>query len=306
MNIFNCGGIALSTTLTHKIVDGYSYLAFIKAWAAVAKGLSSPLIPPSFVASKIFPAIPSLNDSLPSKLMTKELLSTRRFMFDSKALASLKAHPVACTSNQPARGPTRTEATTALIWKGAAKAAAAVRPFSPESPHTLWTMVNLRKRASPFSNESIGNFLEAAIATCFPYQQPDISTLMGEMRESIEKINSDHIESIKGEEGHGAMKERVGMLADFLNSIDERDCLIVSSVLNSRLYDIDFGWGKPIWAYFMNPGDPRIVFLNDVKKAGGGLEAIVTLSTSEMEIFERDSEILSYATLDPSPLQLLD
>lgn len=38
---------------------------------------------------------------------------------------------------------------------------------------------------------------------------------------------------------------------------------------------------------------------------GGGVEAIVTLSRDEMEIFERDTELLSYATVGPSPLQFL-
>ncbi|GJS05984.1 vinorine synthase-like protein [Tanacetum coccineum] len=119
------------------------------AWAAVASGLSP--LPPSFVASKLFPTSPSsFKNSLPSKLLTTEIRSIKRFVFDSKALASLKAQRVACTSSEPA----------SLVWKAAAKAASSVRLFSPDYPHALGTMVNLRKRASPpLPKDSIGNIV---------------------------------------------------------------------------------------------------------------------------------------------------
>ncbi|GJR19367.1 vinorine synthase-like protein [Tanacetum coccineum] len=45
--------------------------------------------------------------------------------------------------------------------------------------------------------------------------------------------------------------------------------------------------------------------LNDMLK-GGGVEAIVTLSPEEMEIFERDPKLLSFATANPCPLQFLN
>ncbi|GJS67936.1 vinorine synthase-like protein [Tanacetum coccineum] len=121
----------------------------MKAWAAVASGLSP--LPPSFVALKLFPTSPSsFKNSLPSKLLTTEIRSIKRFVFDSKALASLKAQRVACTSSEP----------TSLVWKAAAKAASSVRLFSPDYPHALGTMVNLRKRASPpLPKDSIGNIV---------------------------------------------------------------------------------------------------------------------------------------------------
>nr|GEZ43797.1 transferase, chloramphenicol acetyltransferase-like domain protein [Tanacetum cinerariifolium] len=78
-----------------------------------------------------------------------------------------------------------------------------------------------------------------------------------------------------------------------------------SSLLNSGMYEMDFGWGKPIWFYNMHAGVNRFVYINDTPK-GDGVEATVTLSPEEMEIFERDSELLSYAIVDPNPLQYLN
>ncbi|GJX77136.1 vinorine synthase-like protein [Tanacetum coccineum] len=168
------------------------------------------------------------------------------------------------------RGPTRIEATSAIIWKAAAKAASNIRPFGPESPHAFASSVNLRKRASPpLPNESIGNIVDPALAICFPESQPDLATLMGKIRESIAKKDSNHIESMKGARENQRDTERV----------------------------------KPCDGCRFNRF--VLVYLNDTPKCGG-VEATVTLSPEEMEIFERDSELLYYAIVDPSPLQFLN
>ncbi|XP_076882771.1 epi-neemfruitin B 7-O-acetyltransferse L7AT-like [Bidens hawaiensis] len=299
VNIFKCGGIGLSTSVSHKIFDGHIYFMFMNAWAAAARG-SPQIVSPSFVASKIFPTNPHLEYSVPSKLRTTKRLSTKRFVFDSTALALLKAQPVASASS--ANPPTRTEAISALIWKTAANAASKVRPFGPQSPHALLSMVNLRTRASPpFPKESIGNLVDAAGAICFPSEHLDLPTMMGEVRESIAKLNSDFIESLKGENGHetfNVILRKINQLADM---IGEGDFVFSTSLLNSGVYELDFGWGKPIWFYMMNAGFARFLTLNDTLK-GGGVEAIVTLAPDEMEIFECDPELLSYAIVNPSPL----
>ncbi|KAK9057907.1 hypothetical protein SSX86_022746 [Deinandra increscens subsp. villosa] len=302
VNIFKCGGIGLSTSVSHKIFDGQTFYLFMKAWAAAARG-SPETISPSFVASEIFPNNPRLEYSVPTKLLTTKVLTTKRFVFNSTALALLKAQPVA--NARSAHPPTRTEATTAVVWKAAAKAASKVRPFGPQSPHALISVVNLRNKASPpLPKASIGNLIDAAGAMCFPAGQLDLPTLMGELRESIAKINSEHIESMKGEKGHETFNEILRGLNHLTDVTVEGDCMFASSLLNSRIYDLDFGWGKPIWFYIMNPGLCRFMYLNETLK-GGGVEAIVTLSPEEMEIFERDSEVLSYTTVNPSPLRFV-
>ncbi|GKA43020.1 vinorine synthase-like protein [Tanacetum coccineum] len=275
----------------------------MKAWVAAARG-SPEILSPSFMAYEVFPNNP-LEFSMPaSKLLTTKLLSTKLFLFNSTALARLKSQPVACSSSS--RGRTLTEATLAIIWKAAAKAASNIRPFGPQSPHAFVTSVNLWKMASPpLPSESIGNILSQAVAICFPESQPDLATLMAQIRESIVKKDSNHIESMKGEKGHEKINEILKEFNHLMDVVDERDCIISSSLLNSGMYEMDFGWGMPIWFYTMNRGFNRLVHLNDTPK-GGGVEAMVTLSPEEMEIFERDSELLSYAIVDPSPLQFLN
>nr|GEU72879.1 vinorine synthase-like [Tanacetum cinerariifolium] len=307
VNTFSCGGIGLSMSATHKIFDGHTYFLFLKAWAAAAIG-SPERMSPSFVASQVFPNNPSLKYSWPAKFTSTESNITKRFLFDSVAIASLKAQPVSCTGlSTPRSGPTRMEATSSLIWKVVAKASSIVRSFGPQSPHALFSFVNFRKRVSPpLPYNSIGNLVLTATAICFPESQPDLPTLMGEIRESIAKINSDHIECIKGEKGHEEFSQLLRSLKDLTDVTEDGDnCLFVTSLLNSGMYELDFGWGKPIWFYNINPGFSRIVTLNDTLKAGS-VEATVTLKFDEMEIFEHDHELLSYATVDPSPLNFND
>lgn len=303
VNVFKCGGIGLSTSVTHKLFDINTYFFFMKAWAAATRG-SPQKVFPSFVASKMFPNNHNLNYSWPSKFMNTKSVSTKRFVFDSTAIASLKDQAVIYTSK---RGPTRMEATSALIWKAAAKASLAVKPVHPQTPHVLLSYVNLRARASPpLPYESIGNLIQIATGICFLDSQLELPKLMGEIKESIAKINSDHIDSIKGEKGHDVYNGILNRLKDVMDITEEGDrCLSVTSLQNHGIYKIDFGWGTPVWFYGMNAGFTRIVALNDTLK-GGGVEATVTLTSNEMEIFETDNELLSYATVNSSPLEFLD
>ncbi|XP_071690664.1 epi-neemfruitin B 7-O-acetyltransferse L7AT-like [Rutidosis leptorrhynchoides] len=305
INIFNCGGIGLSMNMAHKIMDFHTCTIFMKAWAATAKG-SPETISPSFEASKVFPNDPSQEDLLPIEpIRPSNFLSTKRFVFDPTALALLKKQAVGTTSPLP-RGPSRMEATTAVIWKAVAKAASTVKKLDPRSPHVLVIPVNIRKRASPaFTENSIGNFAMPVKANCFPGSKPNLSTLMGKLRESILTINSDYVESLKGEKGHETVNKMLKELKPLTNTTKVVEHIACSCVLNSGIYDLDFGWGKPIWFCIHFQKRKNIVLLTDTPK-GGGVEATVTLSRDEMEIVEGDNELLSYATVNPSPLRFLN
>lgn len=85
--------------------------------------------------------------------------------------------------------------------------------------------------------------------------------------------------------------------------------MLVTSMCNSGLYEADFGWGKPIWASVAD-GDANIDLLGNIvclmdTRAGRGIEAWVTLPEGEMADFEHDENLLSYASLNPSPLQTI-
>lgn len=84
--------------------------------------------------------------------------------------------------------------------------------------------------------------------------------------------------------------------------------LRLTSMCNGGFYEADFGWGKPIWSCMGNadvdiPVLSNLIFLTDTR-SGGGIEAWVTLDEHKMKVFEKDPELLSFASVDPSLIEI--
>ncbi|KAI5352091.1 hypothetical protein L3X38_004982 [Prunus dulcis] len=64
-------------------------------------------------------------------------------------------------------------------------------------------------------------------------------------------------------------------------------------------FEIDFGWGKPIWVSI--PGDilKNVATLIDTNE-GYGVDAWVSLSEEDMALFECELELLAFTSLNPS------
>ena len=71
-----------------------------------------------------------------------------------------------------------------------------------------------------------------------------------------------------------------------------------SSLCGYPFSKIDFGWGEPIWVCSTSSQLKNWIILVDGK--GGGIEAWVTMEEQDMAAFERDEEILEFASLNPS------
>ncbi|KAI9076258.1 hypothetical protein K1719_041753 [Acacia pycnantha] len=71
-----------------------------------------------------------------------------------------------------------------------------------------------------------------------------------------------------------------------------------TSWCRSGLYEVDYGWGKPVWISSVNKIVNNTVALMDAKD--GGVEALVTLDEKDMEIFEQEQELHLFAQLNPS------
>ncbi|MDV3143413.1 MAG: acyltransferase, partial [Sweet potato little leaf phytoplasma] len=71
-----------------------------------------------------------------------------------------------------------------------------------------------------------------------------------------------------------------------------------ASWCNFPLYDVDFGWGKPIWTAVPQYPFQDGILLMDARD-GVGVEAMVTLVKEEMAAFEQNEELLSFCQLKP-------
>ncbi|GAY56891.1 hypothetical protein CUMW_175380, partial [Citrus unshiu] len=87
---------------------------------------------------------------------------------------------------------------------------------------------------------------------------------------------------------------------------DVKDRITFTSSSSFGFYEIDFGWGKPIWVGLAGFGGSIISFATTVvlmnTRLGDGIEAYVFLLEDYMNFLQVDKELLAFATLDPSPL----
>lgn len=304
VNFFECGGIALSICSSHKIIDGHTCTTFMKAWARTAQG--SSLAHPSFIASSLFPQ----NCSLPKnstlilwpKMFNQIKYVTKRFVFDASALARIKAK---ATSLSFVKNPSRIEALLGLIWKSAMAASKVRQGLQRHSVFSL--AVNLRRKSLlPLSEFSVGNLIWSAVAQCTPdvdaAGEEELCCLVGRLRDAVKKINSDFVQELQ--EFHKVTKCLKELGEVYSNEgVDYFSC---TSMCNGGMYEANFGWGRPVWVSLGGAEDPlvmNLIFLMDTK-SGGGIEAWVSLSEEEMDVFERDPELLEFALLDPSPIEL--
>ncbi|XP_010050977.1 stemmadenine O-acetyltransferase [Eucalyptus grandis] len=83
-NFFDCGSIRIGICISHKIANGALVSAFLNAWSAIANnGIDSKasLITPFLKASELFQP-KDINFQIPSRVISREKLSTKRFCFD--------------------------------------------------------------------------------------------------------------------------------------------------------------------------------------------------------------------------------
>lgn len=163
VNVFNCGGIAICTCISHKFLDGTSYTLFLKDWTAAARGSSSEMVYPSFVDPSLFPQIPSLSFKSPISF-SKIKIASQRFVFDGLKIAALKAQTKLLSSGSES---SRFEVVAALLWKCVVKAACKSNDSdsSLEKPSNLGMVINLRGKNCVPKN-SVGNLVWPGLAQC--------------------------------------------------------------------------------------------------------------------------------------------
>ncbi|KAL3838950.1 hypothetical protein ACJIZ3_023541 [Penstemon smallii] len=284
---FDCGGIAIGLYTSHKIMDGYSHTTFLKAWAAATASNGEEIICPRFISPSIFPPNPSLPENMTLMLLPTFLKQTksptRRFVFSPSSIKELKEKTGASS---------RVMAVTGLIWK----CAMAANKSSPPIPdyvigNIFWSSVPIR-----YTSGSDDDDLE-------------ISSIVRRLKSATELINSDLIEEMKGEEWSLKVEEKLKELKKFYSD-ENADYMAVTNTCNGGMYEVDFGWGKRIWASVGYtdahlPAVGNLLMLMDTKY-GNGVEAWVTLSEQEMNILQNDPELLAFASFNPSPLPPLE
>ncbi|KAK9126253.1 hypothetical protein Scep_015099 [Stephania cephalantha] len=292
-NVFECGGIAIGVCVSHKAMDSTGLCAFLTTWASInAQGGLAEEVPedmrPKFDIATCFPA-----KAVPSAmhvLKTKGKIVTKRYIFDASMIASLRSKATSTTiaNNPNSKGPSRVLSVIALLWK---VGMAVDRHKHGLTPRTSYMAVAASMRSKidlPMPYLSFGNLV--VIAPAIAYNQND--NLLEKLGQAVRKVDRDFVTKLQsGNEYLEYMMYLAGGEQQFLRG--EAGRYAVTSWCRFPFYEIDFGWGKPIWANVPSFEDKNFLILMDTK-VGEGIEAWVSLDEEDMAIFESQPEIQAF------------
>ena len=304
LTLFNCGGTAICFSLEHRFCDFSSVVVFLKSWTARARGSGGgsddqEIAQPEFIASsflppKDLPPLPSFSNQIENRVMT-------RFVFNASKISDLKARFVTeggGLTDQMIKL-SRVEVVLALILKSAISAAGLITKSATKS--VIFQTVNLRKRTMPpLPETSIGNLLWV-VSTTIEERSIEFHEVVNKLRNETTSFFDETVRRIKGdEEGNAMVFESVKMREETMKSVSDVDIYWCSSWCRFPVYEMDFGWGKPVWVTSGAGSLSRNLIVFQDTKCGSGIQVWVKLDPKVMAIFERDEELLSFASFNPN------
>ncbi|XAR64445.1 Deacetylvindoline O-acetyltransferase [Bertholletia excelsa] len=287
-NSFECGGIAVSVCFSHRIADGSTMAHFMAGWAAVACQASDE-VQPMFISEEPG-SWPETISSSRGIRPNKEPCTTRRFVFDAANVAKLKA----IAEKSGVENPTRVEVVTALFYKCATAAVAGNRRS------VLAQTVNLRPRTDPpLPGNSVGNFCWYFIVSMDGERDMALHEVLRLMRKGRSEFYAEYGESLQVKDWFTVVREKAKEAKRHFEGNADFISFNSSSMCRFPFYEVDFGWGRPIWAALPGKVFKNTLVLMDTPSKDG-IEAWVTLGEKEMVVFESDLELLPFCSLNPS------
>ncbi|WVZ15131.1 hypothetical protein V8G54_012697 [Vigna mungo] len=170
VNKFECEGIAIGLCNLHILLDAYSCSAFLKTWKKSHGQISLLLLLPSL----------------------QENCTTRRFLFDHKAIKELKSMST-CDETKP----TRYQVVSSFISK---HMIVAIKEDKTR-PMVALHVVDMRKRmGEPFSKGAVGNLLWPALVVLEDVNKnTEIIDLVEILKEGLGKLTKDLFLKVKND-----------------------------------------------------------------------------------------------------------
>ncbi|KAH7570432.1 hypothetical protein JRO89_XS05G0106000 [Xanthoceras sorbifolium] len=134
----------------------------------------------------------------------------------------------------------------------------------------------------------------------------NISNSVSELREGMQVFDKNYVKMLETEDAFEAVTNYFKEAASQIIGHDV-EFYTCTSLCNNSMYDhLDFGWGRPVWVMIPSMNNKNVMELIDTKKGDGSIEAWMILSRDDMDLFEHDSELLAYASVNPSVLDYTD
>lgn len=301
-----CGGIVIGVCVFHKIGDAGTAAVFLNSWAKISRGLNEKVEHPNFTfGSATFPARETLTGDFVRNFDDfffqgyRSLM--RRYVFDPTAIRTLKNK--AASENVP--NPTRVEALTAFVVKHMNAASSSTTAKSDDQATTLMIThaVNLRRRIEPPQpDNTFGNIIWLAFAFHEFSTEVKINTveLVETLSEALVSLNKESVSELEADDAFTSLSELMGSIC----TNDKIKIYRFTSWCNMGFYDVNFGWGNPIWVAHMGNimdgyrSKQQFVFIESAN--GKGIELWLAGDEQEISVLEKDPEFLAYATPNPS------
>lgn len=293
---FACGGVAIASCISHKIADGMALCSLNNNWAAMARGVNG-VFKPHMEGAKIFPPKTMSYDTA---MTTGRNRVARRFVFKQSKLEAIRAKYAESQAMINQNQPSRVESLTAFFYSRFLATFKHDSSIPNDMSYLINYTVNLRPKMNPpLPHDAFGNYYFNVMIFPSPEMLNDDENCYGlvkQLREETNKINGEMAKKFLNED-EDLMKTVTEIASKVVNG--EIISCAFSSTCRFPLYDVDFGWGRPVWVTF-----PALWFKNLVtfldSKDEDAIDAIVHLEEQHMNKLEADELFLKYATPIPT------
>lgn len=295
MTKFTCGGMAVGLRVSHRIADMHTISSFLSMWAMACRGSIQTANHPCFDVSSILPPrdLPKLEP--PAKLMLGAKYVAKRFVFDNQSILKLKAIARSGGFNSK-REPSRVELVTALVSIALLKIAKLRNGQS--KPFLISHTLNLRGRTDLLWHDNLGGNVYTMVngKSTAEVTELGLHGLVGLVRDAITTLLAKLPNAIDGEDLGDMVTNSVGQFQEELRKGDT-DVLIFTSWCRFPLYQVNLGWGEPEFVSSLCTSFDSVMLM-DHKKGGdyNGVEAWVSLTEEDMDLFRQQDDILEYAS----------
>lgn len=299
VNIFTCGGLAISLNFFHKICDTFALCKFLDAWTAVCRGVTlDQLVRPSFNMSAVLPPRdfnflkPSMSKKPPPSnlnIYPPPKFGIKRYIFTGEALSRLKL----TTSSSY----TRVELVMAIVVRSLINIARS--RHAPLRSILINQPMNFRNRTTlPIEENSFGNLcVRLMSARDVETESCEIEDLAEIIHTSIRTVASSIMKVEDWSELSHMVEKTYMEFYEGSRKGGEVSMLRFSSWCRFPLYEFDFGWGRPSLVSIVPPPFVFVCLMDYISEVdNGGIEAWVCLNEDDQTYFGHEHDILAYTS----------
>ncbi|PWA35557.1 transferase, Chloramphenicol acetyltransferase-like domain protein [Artemisia annua] len=278
---FKCGGVSLGVGMHHYVADGPSGTHFTSTWSYIARGLDLAL--PPFIDRTLLrardppePVFEHMEYQFTSLEIPSDETKLSIFTLSRDQLNLLKLNSKEDGKNKTSYS--SFETLSGHVWK----CMCAARRLPDDQDTKLYIATNGRDRLQPpLPLGYFGNaiFSTTPIALAGKIKSNPSWYAASKIHDAIVKRNNDYLRSaIDYLELQPDLKVLISGVAGSYKSSN----LYITSWVRLSIYDVDFGWGRPIFVgHIPNVGEVTVLPspIDD-----GSLSIVISLQAQQMEI----------------------